>query len=222
MFDLKQLDNYFNADAKQKTSSLTKNTDKHSSKVKRAKLVLPSIAAVLIGVLLAYPSIKKDGKEFEINITLPKKGELEKLHVENTVFYITDKDNKVNNFVASNIDETSPGSKLIKLSNPEGILPLDGSKWVNIKAPSGLFNQNTNLLELQQNVEIFYSEGMNLSTSSAFFDFNTSKGYGTEKVTGNGFMGAITSEGFEFLAKKHILIFNGHTNININEESFKK
>ncbi len=222
MFDLKQLDNYFNADAKQKTSPLNSSTDKHSCKVKRAKLILPSVAAVLIGIILIYPSIKKDSSEFELNITLPKKGELEKLHVENTVFYITDKDNKVNNFVASNIDETSPGSKLIKLSKPEGIIPLDDERWVNIKAPIGLFNQNTNLLELQQNIEIFYSEGMSLSTSSAFFDFNTSKGYGAKQVIGNGFMGNIKSEGFEFLAKDHILIFNGHTNININEESIRK
>lgn len=222
MLDLKQLDSYFNADAKQKTSLSGNKKDKHSDKVKRAKLILPSVAAVLISALLIYPALKKDSNEFELDITLPKKGELEKLHVENTVFYITDKDNKVNNFVASNIDETSPGSKLIKLSNPEGIIPLDDIRWVNLKSPSGLFNQNNNLLELQQNVEIFYSEGMNLSTSSAFFDFNTSKGYGKEKVIGNGFMGSITSEGFEFLAKDHILTFNGHTNININEESIRK
>ena len=222
MFDLKQLDNYFNADAKQKTSSLNKKSDKHSDKVKQAKLILPSVAAVLIGVLLVYPSIKKDSAEFELSITLPKKGELEKLHIENTVFYITDKDIKVNNFVASNIDETSPGSKLIKLLKPEGIIPLEQDHWVNIKAPSGLFNQTSNILELQQNVEIFYSEGMTLSTTSAFFDFNNSRGYGNQKVAGSGFMGNINSEGFEFLAKKHILIFNGFTNININEESFKQ
>ena len=43
-------------------------------------------------------------------------------NVENTVFYITDKDNKVNNFLAQNIDETAPGSKIIKLTAPEGLI----------------------------------------------------------------------------------------------------
>ncbi|MFR8206612.1 MAG: hypothetical protein ACLU99_09995 [Alphaproteobacteria bacterium] len=75
---------------------------------------MPSIAAVLIGLLLVFPSLKKDTRDFKLDITRPKQGELEKLHVENTVFYITDKDNKVNNFLAQNIDETAPGSKIIK------------------------------------------------------------------------------------------------------------
>ncbi len=58
-----------------------------------------------------------------MDVTLPKKGELEKLHMEETVFYITDADNKVNNFNADKIDETEPGSKLLKLTNPQGIVP---------------------------------------------------------------------------------------------------
>ena len=142
--------------------------------------------------------------------------------MENTVFYITDKDNKVNNFVASNIDETSPGSKLIKLTKPEGILPLDKERWINIKAPIGFFNQTNNLLELKEQVEMFYSEGMNVITSSAFFDFNNSKGYGSKPIKGQGFLGDFTAEGFEFSTKDDILIFKGHNDITIKEESFSK
>ena len=128
----------------------------------------------------------------------------------------------MNNFVASNIDETSPGSKLIKLSKPEGILPLDKERWINIKAPIGFFNQTNNLLELKEQVEMFYSEGMNVITSSAFFDFNNSKGYGNKPIKGQGFLGDLEAEGFEFSTKDDILIFKGHNDITIKEESFSK
>lgn len=222
MLDLEKLDSYFNADSEQPVHKKRPLVSRYSRFVKLAKLALPGIAAVLIGLLLLFPSLKKDMRDFKLDITRPKQGELEKLHVENTVFYITDRDNKVNNFVASNIDETEPGSKLVKLTKPEGIMPLDENRWVNIKAPIGYFNQKTNLLELKEDVELFYSEGMNVNTSSAFFDFNTSRSYGRSPVIGQGFLGNLRAEGFEYSADADILTFTGHNDITIKEESFSK
>ena len=223
MVDLKKIDTYFNENTSPSSKQVAQPVLlRHSRFVKLAKLALPSIAAILIVLLLLFPSLRQDAREFKLDITRPKQGELEKLHVENTIFYITDKDNKVNNFVASNIDETAPGSKLIKLTKPEGILPLDKERWINIKAPIGFFNQKNNLLELKEQVEMFYSEGMNVITSSAFFDFNSSKGYGNKPIKGQGFLGDLKAEGFEFSSKDDILIFKGHNDITIKEESFSK
>ena len=121
MFDKDKIDSWFNADA---TADLRDHPavkdafNRHTRFVRIAKLLLPSAAAVLIGLLLVFPSLKKDIRDFKLDITRPKQGELEKLHVENTVFYITDKNNRVNNFIAERIDETEPGSKLIKLIKP--------------------------------------------------------------------------------------------------------
>ena len=91
--------------------------------------------------------------------------------MENTVFYITDADNQVNNFNADKIDETEPGSKLIKLINPQGIIPGDGQDWVNIEAPVGYFNQNTNILQLLEDVELFHSSGMTGNSTEMIYDF---------------------------------------------------
>ena len=222
VLDLKKLDIYFNSNPQQPVNKNNKKITRHSRFVRFAKLVLPSIAGILIALLMIFPSLHQDSRDFSLDITRPKKGELEKLHIENTVFYITDQNNKIHNFVASNIDETQPGSKLIKLTKPEGIMPLDDDTWVNIKSPQGFFNQNTNLLELQQNVEILYSEDMYIATEQAFFDFNSSQGYGNKPISGDGFIGKINSEGFEFTTKDDILIFKGHSDILIKEESFKK
>lgn len=225
MFDKDKIDSWFNADA---TADLRDHPavkdafNRHTRFVRIAKLLLPSAAAVLIGLLLVFPSLKKDIRDFKLDITRPKQGELEKLHVENTVFYITDKNNRVNNFIAERIDETEPGSKLIKLIKPEGITPLSDSNWANIKAPVGYFNQNTNLLRLIEDVELFYSEGMTANTTEAFYDFNNARGYGTVKVTAGGYFGDLVAEGFEFDSKNDILIFTGHNDITIKEESLKR
>lgn len=218
MFDKNKIESFFN----DPSSSAPKEETlaKHTKIIRRAKLLLPCIAAALIGLLIAFPSLQ-NSYDFNLDITSPKMGELEKLHIENTVFYITDKDNKINNFTAKNIDETEPGSKLVKLINPEGTLPGADENWINIKSPVGFFNQTDNILDLTENVEMFYSDGMNAETEALTFDFNNSKGYGNKPVTAEGTFGNLQSEGFEFYSKDNILIFTGKTYIKIREESLK-
>lgn len=222
MLDLKDIDAYFNADSEQPQNKSENVQSRHSRFVRIAKLLLPSIAAVLIGILLVFPGIQNDVRDIRLDITRPKQGELEKLHVENTVFYITDKNNRVNNFLAEKIDETEPGSKLIKLTKPEGIIPSSPDVWTNIKASVGYYDQNANILELKDDVELFYSEGMTVKTTEAFYDFDQSRGYGNEAVNGEGFMGNLSSQGFEILNSDSILAFTGHTEMTIKEESLQR
>ena len=224
MFDKEKIDQYF-ADntsfAKPKLKEQNKVT-KRTKIVRLFRLLLPSIAAVLIGVLLVFPSLKKDVRDFKLDITMPKKGELEKLHVENTVLYITDSKNQVNNFTAQSIDETAPGSKLVKLHNPEGMMPLSKENWINIKSPTGYFNQNTNIIQLTEDVKMYYNEGMEVETQELFYDFNSRKGYGNQPVAAEGIFGNLLAEGFIFDSDNQILTFTGHSDITVHEESFKE
>ena len=184
-------------------------------------MLLPALAATLVGLLVLVPYLKQDEYNITISITKPKAGELEKLHVENSIFNITDKNNQVHHFTAQSIDETSPGSKLVKLTNPEGTMPAENQQWINIKSPYGYFNQNTNDLRLEEGVEMFYSEGMNLNLKDINFNFDTQYAHSNSPVSGQGIFGAIQAEGFEYYKKDALLIFTGKSNITIREESFK-
>ena len=205
-------------------STLVQNKPRKSKRTKRLhtlKIVLPSFAAVLIGLLVILPLINEQSKDFSLDITLPKKGELEKLHVENTTFHITDKNNRVNSFTAQSIDETFPGSKEIKFINPSGMLPIN-ENWISIQSPYGFFNQNNNSLQLHENVNLFYNQGMDLKTAYLHYDFNTNLGYGDQPINGNGVFGTIHAEQYEFNTKDNIFTFKGKTQITLHAESFSK
>lgn len=223
MFDKDKIDSYFNTDiTKLVISNKAKDSyDRRTRMVRLAKLLLPSIAAVLIGTLLVFPSLKQDIRDIKLDITRPKKEELEKLHIENTVLYITNKDNQVNNFTAKNIDETAPGSKLIKLNEPEGMITVNKDSWVNLKSKSGYYNQTSNVIQLTENVEMFYNEGIEVHSDEIFYDFNQEKGYSNHPVAAEGIFGTLLAEGFEFTNEDNILTFIGHNDIVIHEESLK-
>lgn len=204
----------------ERSKAPSSKTVRHTRKVILAKLTLPSIAAILALTLLVIPQLKKDSKDFGLEFTLGK-GEIEKLNAEKTTLYITDKNNRVNNFIANSIKETETGSKIYNLSSPEAIMPTSENEWLTIKSPGGQFNQSTSILHLQNNVEAFYSRGMNLETEEAFFDLKKSHGYSSKPIKGYGFIGEINAQGFEFDNSNNILIFKGKTHILINEENLK-
>lgn len=211
---LEKIDSFFSADSTGK-ATLEGSQAKHARAVKRTKLLLPCIAAAILGLLIVYPKIKQDLKSVGIDITKPKIGELEKLHIENTVFNITDDKNQVHNFTAKNVDETEAGSKLIKLIQPRGNLPLDAKTWVDAESPTGFYNQNTKVLKLTDNAEMFYSEGMNMEMFEVDYDFGKAYGYSESKVKGDGVFGKVSADGMEFFYDTSVLIFKGKTDITI-------
>lgn len=219
MLDPKEIDNYFNANVLKKKINTSK-VARHTRKVMLAKLTLPIIAGMLALLLIVLPNIKDNIKDFGIDFHIGK-GEFEQLNIKKTTMYVTDEKNRVNNFVAQQVQETHVNSKIYNLINPEGMMPLDKQEWINIKSPDGLFNQNTSLLTLANDVEIFYSKGMNISTKEANFDFSKSYGYSNHPVIGDGFIGKINSQGFEYNGKNNILSFIGKTHILIDEDNLK-
>ena len=175
----------------------------------------------MILILIILPQIQDNIKEFGIDFVV-EKSDLEQMNVEKTNIYITDNKNKVSNLSASNIKETAAGSQIYNLTEPEALTPTTSGEWISIKSPTGVFNQKTSVIHLSENVEGFYSKGMNIQTSEAFFDFNKSFGHSDTPVTGDGFLGRIDAKGFKFDATNNILTFIGPAHIVIDEENIKK
>ena len=111
MFDSHKIDAYFNGEKDLRPAAETMLTRR--AKIMRwIKLALPSLAALLIGLLIVLPGLQTDDDRFELDVTRPKKGELEKLHMANRGFYITAADTHVNSFQGSEMcirDSRQPG-----------------------------------------------------------------------------------------------------------------
>lgn len=219
MLEPKEIDKYFHAPSSSKKAKEV--TLKHTRWVTLIKLALPGLAAVLAVTLLVFPSLNDDIRDFGLNFSFGK-GDMEKLNIEKTTVYVTDKQNRISNFEAEQIKETSAGSKIFDLSRPEAILPMDDNEWLSIQAPQGVYNQKNTLLHLQKQVEGFYSPGMSLLTEEAFINFRESFGYGHRPVKGEGFLGKISAEGFEVSGKRNTLTFLGKTRLLIDEETLQK
>lgn len=219
------MENQTDIDAYFATTGLNKNknksVDKRARLIKIIEIAFPSIAAILLGLLIITPSFKETANSIKFDITRPQKGELEKLHIESSELFITDKNNQVNNFTADNLDETAPGSKLIKLTNPKGEMPDTDNQMYHLESPVGYYDQNKNTLRLEQTVKLRHTDGLNATTEALVYDFKKNYGQSDTKTFAESDLGTLNSQGFRFDKNKNLMIFTGKTHIVIKEEQLR-
>ncbi len=183
------------------------------------KIFFPAAAATLIGLLAILPSLQDRG-EFTVQISKPTRQELEKLHMENTVLYVTDKNNRVNSFTAENIDETEAGSQLVKISNPKGKIPTSDESWIDVMAPFGFYDQKSKILSMMEDVNAQHSDGMAAHTEEMYYDSQAAKAHGSKAITISGQKGRLQAEGFEYYTGDELAVFKGKTEIHTAAETF--
>ena len=208
MFDSKKLDSYFDGNNtfvshRHKKSAFTFSWNRF------IRLGFPCIAAALLGLMVVLPNIKKSA-EIENNITLPRKNEMEKLHVEQVVMNSTDKKNRVSTVWSDNMDELEVGSDEIKISSPRAEIPSDNG-LIKISSDIGFVNQKTKVLRLKDNVKITDEKGNIVNTSDATYEFETEYGYGDDEVQAEGNWGTLTAEKFNYDKNSGVLTLIGKT-----------
>ena len=210
MVDSRKIDAYFDNET---AFDMPKKSVKQISVLSRwqrfVKLVFPCFAALLLGIMVVLPNIKKN-IDLKNNVTMPRKNEMEQLHMENTVFSATDKKNRVNRVTSETVDETEPGSQIYKMINPQGNIPTDDGEIV-ISSSEGEFDQNINTLHLMHKVHAVVNEKTTIDTESASYDFNAEFGFGNEPIKAVGDWGSLEGKAWNYSKLTSELTLIGHS-----------
>ena len=210
MFDSRKLDSYFEEN-RPKRQVEREYISAQSKWARFVKLFAPCFAAVLVGLMVVIPNIKKS-VDLNANITIPRKNEMEKLHIEDSVFNFIDSKNRVNTVWADSVDEVESGSQKVKIKNPRGNGPLDSGE-ININSQTGYFNRDTSVLELEDNVKAVINEKTIVNTAKATYSFKKEYGFGNEKVSAVGDWGTMQAEAFTYDKKINLLSLKGFNKI---------
>ena len=212
MVDSRKIDDYFDNDkifADRFASK--KNPPVLSGWMRFVKLGFPCFAALLLGVMVVMPNIRKS-VDLQNNVTMPRKNEMEQLHMESTVFSATDSKNRVNRITADSVDETEAGSQKYKMDNPRGTILTDDGEIV-ITAPEGLYDQNANTLDLMQKVHALVNEKTTIDTKSGSYDFNAEYGHGQDAITASGDWGNLEGEAWTYSKQNNELTLLGRSKV---------
>lgn len=192
-----------------------KRARRHSRFVFFLRIVLPSIAALLIGLLILWPQLQAQKEGFSLaDMNLEQFSFPDDQVMENPRLFVVDDDNRPVNVTAKTAKEAgdAEGRKVL-LNTVEADMMLKQDVWVALDAQKALYSQDENRIELQEKVNIYSDKGYELETTQAFVNVNNKEIIGNQKTKGQGPSGYVESDGFAVYEGGNRLAFTGNVRL---------
>lgn len=188
---------------------------RYSRFVGTMKLVLPALAVGLLGLVVAWPRLTAHDDRFQLGFAQLAPSAVRDLSMVNARFFGLNRRNQPFTLTADVATEDSPGSGLIVLDQPKADFLTPAGKGVYIEARRGFYNQKTQMLDLQNEVNLYHEDGYELHTEKAHVDLKASTAGGDVPVQGHGPQGRIDGQGFRILEKGTQVVVSGRSNMNL-------
>lgn len=174
------------------------------------QIVLPSLAAVLLALVLAWPKLMQDDDRFQIGFAKLSPKEVETLSMVNSRYFGVDQANRPF-AVSADLAVQQPGdADLVALTAPKADFTNSSGANVFVDADTGLYHQQSKILDLAGTVNLFHDTGYELHTTAATIDLVHNSARGTEPITGHGPQGrTLAAEGFEVRDRGLEVVFTG-------------
>jgi lipopolysaccharide export system protein LptC len=182
---------------------------RYTSLISLLKLLLPSIAAVLIILVAIWPQIQPRTAALPLAAISISQEELESLAMINARYIGLDNGSQPYTVTADIATQVGPKSDLIQLQSPTADITLENGTWIALTAESGDYRQKEQTIELEGDVNLFHDAGYEFHSESAFIDLADGSAFGFEPVTGQGPFGAVSSIGFQVLDQGERIVFTG-------------
>ena len=172
------------------------------------KILLPSLAVLIVALLVAWPLLQPD----ERASTLSDTGELEML---NAHYVGTDKENRPFTVESERAVRSTADPNVMDLVKPEAEMVLKDGTWIVLRAQTGRYNQETGKLLLLGGVRVMHDKGYEFASDEAHVDVAEGTAWGDLPVTGQGPFGELNAEGFRLYDRGRTLVFTGRSNLKL-------
>jgi len=185
--------------------------NRYSRRVAMMRLALPVIGVLLLVIVAVWPRVAPlfDRLRFAA-IDLREARELRML---NPRYAGTDRSGHPF-IVTAAIGRQVPGrDDIMALDQPRADLKSHNGANIVVTADSGLYQTNTQFLDVIGHVTMTHENGTQIVTDSARLDAANNAGEGHDPVEGHGPSGDIKAEGFQIIDKGDIVMFTGKSDL---------
>ena len=183
------------------------------------KLLLPTVALVLVGLVVVWPYLQTTDSRFRIGFSALKAREAENPAMVNARYVGTDKSRKPFSITADLAKNLLTGTAEIELEMPKADVTLDDNSWLVVTAETGIYNRKTETLDLVGAVNLFHDSGYEIRTEKALVALEKGIAVGSMPVAGHGPFGNLTAEGFRLEDKGKLIIFTGKAKLVLYPEA---
>lgn len=219
MFETKKIDTFFTGGKNLLEEEEKIYISRRTKIVRFFKLFMPCLTALLLGLGVVLFDFETN-EENPFTLADEERVYFEKFRMKNTVFELTEKNNKFSVVKAIEVEEKETGSKIYDLVRPDARM-IDKGKVITLTSEKGVYNQNTQDLNLYTDIIGNYDKQIEIKTESATYNFETEKGFGNEKVLGFGENKAFEADRFAFDNKNGVIELMGNVYLKSGDMELK-
>jgi lipopolysaccharide export system protein LptC len=185
--------------------------NRYSRRVALLKVALPATGVGLLLLVAVWPRLAPllDHMRFAA-IDLKEARELRMI---NPRFAGTDKSGHPF-VVTAAIGRQVPGrTDVVSMEMPHADMKTHSGTTIVVTANTGVYQTQTQFLDLFGDVTMVHENGMQLVTATARIDGANNAAEGHDTIEGHGPQGDVKAEGFQVIDKGDIVIFTGHSDL---------
>ena len=187
--------------------------NRYSRRVALLKVALPAIGGSLLLLVVAWPRV---APLFDrLRLAAIDLREARELRMINPRYAGTDHDGRPFVVTASVGRQVPQRDDVMSLDGPVANLRSGSGAKIVVTADTGVYQTQTQFLDMFGKVTINHENGSTFVTNSARLDAANNAAEGHAAVEGHGPQGDITAQGFRVIDKGDIVIFTGQSNLTL-------
>ena len=175
------------------------------------KRALPAFGGALLLLIAAWPRLSPLLDSVRLGFAAIDLREARELKMLNPRYAGTDRLNRPFVVTAAVGRQVPNHDNLMSLEKPRGEMIVHGGAKVVVTAATGIYQSQTQLLDLFDDVTITHQDGTRFVTHSAHADFSDNTAEGHDPIEGHGPSGDIWGQGFRILDQGDTIIFTGRS-----------
>jgi lipopolysaccharide export system protein LptC len=186
-------------------------SNRYSRRVALLKVTLPAIGGSLLLLVVVWPRVAPLFDHFRFQAIDLR--EARELRMINPRYVGTDRDGRPFVITAAVGRQVPQRDDVMSLDDPVANLQSHSGAKIVVTANTGVYQTQTQYLDLFGNVTVTHENGSTFVTSAARLDAANDAAEGSAPVEGHGPQGDITAQGFKLIDKGDIIIFTGQSNL---------
>jgi len=178
-----------------------------------AKRLLPIVALALLSLVALWPEIGRDALQTRVGLRTglaePQNGVLSRARYNGV-----DEQGRRYTVTADVAHQVTPDR--IDLVSPIGDLTLANGSWLTARSRSGVYLQQTQQLDLSDDVQLYRDDGITLGTDAAAIDLKAGIAASDQRVHVEGPFGTLDAQGFTLLDRGAVIQFAGPGRLILN------
>jgi lipopolysaccharide export system protein LptC len=186
---------------------------RHTRRVALLKRILPVIGVVLLLLIAIWPRLAPLWDRMRFAFPAIDLREAKELQMVNPRYAGVDRTGRPFVVTAASGRQVPDRQDLMSLRSPRADVKTHAGADVVVTAATGIYQSQTQLLDLFGEVTLVHQNGTRFLTNSARVDAAASTAKGSEPVAGHGPSGDIQAQGFEVLDKGDTILFTGRSDL---------